>query len=440
MRALESALRYTFRPMNPLVFIAHHVRTGVTALNVVTAALGTDRRTCDVPIRFAKGRDELCEAIRAASSEGALPVVAWSFYSPDFAASIANLAWIREQTAHLGVVHVVGGVHATAEPLATLRAGFALVAVGEGEVTVIELVAALREGRDARALQGIAHLDDAGRLVSHGPGERRPLDDFPPFNAAHRKWNAIEITRGCIYACKFCQTPFMFKARFRHRSVSDVRAHVRTMRQAGLRYIRFLTPTSMSYGADGETPDLEAIEALLAAVREEAGAEGRVYFGTFPSEIRPEHVTKEALAILKKYVDNDNVVIGGQSGSQRVLDASLRGHSVADVERAVRVALEAGFLPNVDFLMGLPGEEAEDRRGSIELAGRLVALGARIHGHAFMPLPGTPWRDAAPTEIEPSTTAAMNRLEASGAMYGQWRRQLVTAQELLSRRRAAARS
>ena len=32
---------------------------------------------------------------------------------------------------------------------------------------------------------------------------------------------ALEITRGCVYACSFCQTPFMFKARFRHRSVGN---------------------------------------------------------------------------------------------------------------------------------------------------------------------------------------------------------------------------
>jgi radical SAM superfamily enzyme YgiQ (UPF0313 family) len=85
----------------------------------------------------------------------------------------------------------------------------------------------IAQGGEPTAIPGIAWLEE-GRLHSNGPGERRPLDDFPAFNAPAGKWNAIEITRGCVYACSFCQTPFMFKARFRHRSVPDVREHIRS--------------------------------------------------------------------------------------------------------------------------------------------------------------------------------------------------------------------
>jgi hypothetical protein len=62
-------------------------------------------------------------------------------------------------------------------------------------------------------------------------------------------------------------------------------------------------------------------------------------------------------------------------------------------------------------------------------------MGARIHSHAFMPLPGTPLRDATPSVIEPDTSLAMMRLESQGKAYGQWRKQLVTATELVERRR-----
>jgi B12-binding domain/radical SAM domain protein len=199
-------------------------------------------------------------------------------------------------------------------------------------------------------------------------------------------------------------------------------------------YIRFVTPTSLSYGSDDTSVNLPAVEALLAAVREAMGPELRVYFGTFPSEVRPEHVTAEALAMVRRYADNDNLVIGAQSGSQRVLDATQRGHAVEDVVRAVRLTIGAGLRPNVDFLLGLPGETIEDRRASLRLAEELAGMGARIHSHAFMPLPGTPLRDEAPAEIEPETALAMARMESSGAMYGQWRQQVVTAADLARRR------
>ncbi len=413
--------------------VASHARSGMVALNVVTGALDADPRTHDVDVRFAKTPGDLAASV---ASEG-VTLFAWSFYSPDFAAASADLARVRALTAHLpagSVLHVAGGVHATAEPLATLRAGFDLVALGEGERTIVEIVLALREGRDPRDLVGIAHLE-GGRLVSHGPGERIVLDAFPPFNARHGKWNAIEITRGCVYACAFCQTPYMFKARFRHRSVENVRAHVEAMAAGGARFVRFLTPTSLSYGSDGTDVNLEAVDALLAAVRGALGPDGKIFFGTFPSEVRPEHVTDAALEVLARWVDNRTLVIGGQSGSERVLAATRRGHGVEDVIRAVERSVAHGFQPDVDFLLGLPGETREDREMSMQLAERLVTMGARIHGHAFMPLPGTPLRDAVPERLEEETMLGMARLESKGGAYGQWRRQLVTAEELVRSRR-----
>lgn len=433
------------------VFVAHHARSGIAALNVVSAALDADARTAGTEVRFARSRDEMARAIGEVCAAGQRALGGWSFYSTDFGGTAADLAWVRERTAGLDVVHVAGGVHATAEPLETLRAGFDLVALGEGERTIVEIVSKLNVRRrpdvgvaptistDPHDLQGIAHLDTAGRLVSHGPGERRPLDEFPAVNLRYGKWNAIEITRGCVYACSFCQTPYMFKARFRHRSVDNVRMHVRAMAREGARFQRFVSPTSLSYGSDDQTPNLAAVEALLAAVREEVGPSGKIYFGTFPSEVRPEHVTPAALAILKRYVDNTSLVIGGQSGSERVLRATRRGHRVDDVVRAVEACSAAGFRPDVDFLLGVPGETREDRDASLRLAERLVAMGARIHSHAFLPLPGTPLRDGAPEPIEPETARAMDRLESRGAMYGQWRRQVVLAEELVRRRLATTR-
>lgn len=425
-------------PAGPPIVVAYHARSGIAALNVITAAIGDDPRTAGVEVRFAARREALVEELRAAAAAGMRPLVCWSFYSPDFPAAEADLAWVRERTREVSALHLAGGVHATAEPLATLRAGFDLCAVGEGEVTAISIVQALLDGVDPRAVRGTASLDEGVRLVSHGPGERRPLDAYPAFNLRHRKFNAIEITRGCVYACKFCQTPFMFKARFRHRGVDDVREHARVLRREGLPYVRFVTPTSLSYGSDDESVNLPRVEALLAAVREAMGPDGKIYFGTFPSEVRPEHVSEEALGILRRYVDNDNLVIGAQSGSQRVLDAMLRGHTVGDVVRAVRLSVAAGFRPNVDFLLGLPGETPDDRRASIKLAEELVGVGARIHSHAFMPLPGTPLRDAEPAAIEPEAALAMARMESSGAMYGQWRKQVIAAADLARRRRAPA--
>ncbi len=407
--------------------VAHAARSGIAALHVVTAALDTDARTRDLPLVFAHTPREVAAAVEAAHGP---VVVAHSFYSPDFRRAAAELAEMPR------ALHVAGGVHATAEPAATLRAGFDVVIVGEGEAAFVELVAAVAAGRDPRGGIGTAWLDAAGELLRGPAAPRRPLDDFPALNLRHGRWNPIEITRGCIYACSFCQTPFMFKARFRHRSVDDVRAHVRGMVAGGGRYVRYVSPTSLSYGCDDTAVNLPAVEALLAAVRGELPRDGKQYFGTFPSEVRPEHVSREALELIARYADNRSLVIGGQSGSERLLAETHRGHDVASIERAVAICGEAGFRADVDFLFGLPGETDADRAATIALAERLAERGARVHSHAFMPLPGTPLARAEPTAIANDLADAVARLESRGAAYGQWRQQQRVAAELVQLRRA----
>ncbi|SDL11895.1 TIGR04013 family B12-binding domain/radical SAM domain-containing protein [Nonomuraea jiangxiensis] len=361
-----------------------------------------------------------------AASDADRIVVLWSFYSPDAEAMAAELAVVRSLSGGRGL-HIAGGVHATAEPQQVIDAGWDLAAIGEGESTIISLVRALQEDEPLTSVPGLAVKDADGVALRTRPAPQLPLDTFPSFS--DRK-GPIEITRGCRYTCRFCQTPFMFGGQFRHRSVASVREHVRGMVAKGLRDVRFITPTSLSYGSAGPDPDLGAVEELLAGVKEELPAHGRVFFGSFPSEVRPEHVTPEAMRLLKRYVANDNLIIGAQSGSDRMLAASGRGHDTSPVRDAVRIAVEHGFRPNVDFIFGMPGESEQDQAESLRLAADLTELGARIHTHTFMPLPGTPWRDAEPAFIPLSTMSELDRLAQRGEAYGHWRKQAEHAARL----------
>ena len=150
--------------------------------------------------------------------------------------------------------------------------------------------------------------------------------------------------------------------------------------------------------------------------------------------MRPEHVTPEALALLKRYVHNDNLIIGGQSGSERVLQEMHRGHDVETVVRAASLAVEQGFVPNVDFILGLPGESSEDIQATLALMRRLADLGAKVHGHTFMPLPGTPYRDAPPGAVDDDTRRELDRLASQGRLYGHWKQQVQLAQGIATRR------
>jgi len=392
------------------------------ALDVLWGAVESTPATAHLPVVAAEPA-ELAGAVRGALQGHGRVVVAWSFYTAGLPAAAQALAALRAEVEDPRVQHVAGGPHASAEPAATLAAGFDLVATGEGEVTLPALLARLDAGEDPRGAPGLAWLDAGGRLATSARPPPIALDDFPPCAPGAVRLGPIEITRGCVWACRFCQTPFLFKARFRHRSLENVRRWARWHYRAGARDLRVLTPSALSWGSPDGGVDLAAVEALLAAVREEAGPGRRLFFGTFPSELRPEHVSARALALVRRHCDNRTVLLGGQSGSERILRAMGRGHGVEDVERAARLAVEAGLVPDVDLVFGLPGEDGADRAATRALAARLAAAGARVHAHAFMPLPGTPWAAAEPGVIDPETRLLLDRLASAGRAHGQWRRQ-----------------
>ena len=410
------------------------VTYGVHALMAALEAAGAD---CDV--RLGATARECADHIAAAAASAGAVLVLWSFYSPDTDAMVAELAAVRAATpgaAAPRVLHIAGGVHATAEPQHVLDSGWDLCAIGEGESTILALVTALREGRKLTGVPGLAVRDHDGVALRTPQAPQLPLDAFPSFPSGRRHVGPVELTRGCRYTCRFCQTPFMFGGRFRHRSVASVREHVRRIVSYGLRDVRFITPTSLSYGSPGPDPDLAAIQELLAGVRQELPSDGRIFFGSFPSEVRPEHVTPEAMRLLRRYVANDNIIIGAQSGSDQVLAAAGRGHGTAPVRDAVRIAAEHGFRPNVDFIFGMPGEGLDDQRASLALAAELADLGARIHAHTFMPLPGTPWRDASPAFIPLATMRELDQLALRGSSYGHWRKQAEHSARLAETARA----
>jgi len=411
------------KPRPELTLVLYYRRWNAHGLNAIAGALETTAGPTGVEVVCAADMPGLTAACQRALKLGRQAAAGWSFLSAEFANCAAELKQVRQQLAEPRVIHLAGGAHASADPEAALRAGFDYAAIGEGEKTVVEFLERLSRQKDPAGARGIACLRN-GRMVSGGPAERVDLNDYPPFAARQGRFSPIELTRGCIYACKFCQTSFLFGARFRHRSVENVCHYVGVMKQQGLLDVRLITPSALSYGSTDETVRLDKIEELLASVRQTLGDEGRMFFGTFPSEVRPEHLTPEALRLLKRYVANDNLVIGGQSGSDRLLRAAGRAHSVAAIVAAARLAREAGFRPNVDLIFGLPGETPDDTAATLSLAEQLAGLGARIHGHAFMPLPGTPWRNAPAARLSPATLRQLGRLTATGKLYGQWRQQL----------------
>ena len=386
-------------------------------------------------LAFLQGGTGLGQQVRELAAHHRRVVLAFSFMTPQFPKVIATLEGLYPLPDN--VILIAGGPHPSGDPLGTLQLGFDVLVLGEGEVTFPELLRRLFAGEPYHDVAGIAFLEAAEgngqpRLVRT---PRRPwadLNAYPPFSLKHGKLSAVEITRGCPWACSFCQTPFFLGGCMRYRSVEQVVYWLRRAREkasrasGGMRYARFISADCFCYGSpDGRHPNLEAVERLLHAVSTLMGKEN-TFFGSFPSEVRPNSVSTEGMALIKKYCANDNVVIGAQSGSPRMLQLIHRGHTIDDVFRAAEIIVASGLRCLVDFIFGLPGETPEDRELTLAAIQRLTQIGATINSHFFIPLPGTPLAHTVPGAPDRETLHFLENLTLEKQELGRWKGRLTT--------------
>lgn len=93
---------------------------------------------------------------------------------------------------------------------------------------------------------------------------------------------------------------------------------------------------------------------------------------------RPDYINEEIIKFLSAY-PIASIELGVQSFDQAVLDAAGRGHSVADVTRAIRLIKEAGYDLGIQLMAGLPHDRQESFLASVDQAIRLEADFLRIY-------------------------------------------------------------
>jgi B12-binding domain/radical SAM domain protein len=400
-------------------------------VSVLIGALEADGRFDDLAIHLLDPRADLGEQIETLAADHQVVVVGFSFTTftvLEVYEAVRNIRRLLLARDIENVTLVAGGPHASGDYRQTLDMGFDVVVVGEGERSFPELLACLNDGKSIGHIKGVATCGPGGVSFTGRSPRVENLDEVPPFAEKFGLFSMIEITRGCPWACRFCQATFLFGARMRHRSVENIVLWAEKSRRFDEQWdIRLLTPDALAYGSDGRTQRLDLLAEMLQAVNSVVGKE-RTYLGSFPSEVRPESVTRDGIELLRDHVANDNIIIGAQSGSPRMLRLSHRGHTVEDIRRAVEITLSAGLVANVDFIFGMPGEQESDSYLTRRLIRELAAMGARIHSHAFMPLTGTPWAGEKPGRVDEQTLSLLQSLAGSHQQYGQWRRQQEVAQ------------
>jgi radical SAM superfamily enzyme YgiQ (UPF0313 family) len=265
---------------------------------------------------------------------------------------------------------VLGGPEAANYPQEYLARGADVVVVGEGELTLHEVLDALgHQGpRRLHEVAGTVFRDETGRIVRTEQREQiRDIDSLPwPDRDAidldqyvttwrtHHGLGSVNLitARGCPYKCKWCSHAVYG---FTHRR----RNHLDCANELEFLVERY-RPDQVWYADDVFTIHHRWLSEYATELKRR---NLRVPFETIS---RADRMMKEEVLATLADIGCRRIWIGSESGSQRILDAMDRGVTVEQVQWATRMAQRHGIEVGMFLMWGYEGETVEDIEATVE--------------------------------------------------------------------------
>jgi tRNA-2-methylthio-N6-dimethylallyladenosine synthase len=205
----------------------------------------------------------------------------------------------------------------------------------------------------------------------------------------------VSIMEGCSKYCTFCVVPYT-RGEEISRPFAQVLMEVHALARGGTREVTLLGQNVNAYAGETEagTPaDLATLIHFVAAV---PGIERIRFTTSHPLEFNDSLI--EAYANVPKL--NNLLHLPVQSGSDRILAAMKRGHTVLEYKQKLRRlrAVRPGISITTDIIVGFPGETEEDFAATMSL----IADAGFDQSFSFLysRRPGTP-AAALPDEVPP---------------------------------------
>ena len=297
---------------------------------------------------------------------------------------------------------VWGGIHPSMLPEQTIEhEQVDVLLVGEGEQRFRQVVECLRENRGLDEVPGVYYRHEGEVRRSEGEIQRLDLDQLP-FPAYHlldvesyathrrrfmgdrRRCLDLNTDRGCPYRCGFCYNHQYNQRRWRAMSAPKVL-------DALERLVGTYDLDAVDFVSDNFFVDKKRVRAICQGIID------RSLDIAWHADVRIDAFLRfdHDLVDLIRRSGCTTLTFGVESGSDRMLSLIKKDITVEQVKRAHARALEYGFLVDYHFMMGLPGEEADDVYQTLELIWHLGnSPNAGLFGPTmYVPYPGTPLYD-----------------------------------------------
>lgn len=280
----------------------------------------------------------------------------------------ANAVRALQAAKEAGWKTVVGGSDPAQYVTEYLDHGADVVALGEGEHTLEELLALFHRGEGRlESIDGIAFRDDTGSVRRTRPRAQIADIDAQPWPARDaidlslymKRWREFHgqaslgliTARGCPYRCNWCSRN-VFGNTHRRRSprlVADELEFLLT------RY----APELIWYADDVFTINHGWILEYAAELKRR---NIRIPFETISRADRMDAQVADALAEMGCF----RLWVGCESGSQRILDSMERGVTVEQVEHAVALCRSRGIISGMFLMWGYGAEDLEDIQATVD--------------------------------------------------------------------------
>jgi radical SAM superfamily enzyme YgiQ (UPF0313 family) len=264
---------------------------------------------------------------------------------------------------------IVGGPEPGAYVSEYLESGADVVVLGEGEITMEELLPALQQNSHSALgkVSGIAFRSEDGQVCQTSPRTQISDLDSQPWPArdaidvmryvrtwrdAHGQGSLSFITaRGCPYRCKWCSHQ-VFGMTHRRRNPLAVVDEVEWL-------LTTYRPDMVWIADDVFTIHHGWLRQYTAEMRRRGL---RVPFECISRADRLNDEVADLLAELGCF----RVWIGSESGSQRILDSMDRGVTIEQVQSAVSACKTRNIQTGMFLMWGYQGEQIQDIEATID--------------------------------------------------------------------------